>query len=149
MSVELYGFFRVSALSVSDTWSEHNGKSYKVFGEIKILSDAYQICQENGAQLPEPNNKEEMEFLASLTGNMFYFGMMFERNKEDLTWYWLSDRAPVTFFNWDVAGQCWVILYSKLVTYTLLERAITLLNILPRNSLLYSNITQECQKNSS
>ena len=110
MSVELYGFFRVSALSVSDTWSEHNGKSYKVFGEIKILSDAYQICQENGAQLPEPNNKEEMEFLASLTGNMFYFGMMFERNKEDLTWYWLSDRAPVTFFNWDVAGQCWVVL---------------------------------------
>ena len=29
------------------------------------------------------------------------------------------------------------------VTYTLLKRAITLVNILLRNSLLYSNITQE------
>ena len=35
---------------------------------------------------------------------------------------------------------------TQLVTYTLLTRANTLLNILLRNSLLYSNITQEYRK---
>ena len=35
---------------------------------------------------------------------------------------------------------------TQLVTYTLLKRAITLLNILLRNSLHYSNITQEYLK---
>ena len=35
---------------------------------------------------------------------------------------------------------------TQLVTYTLLKRAMTLLNILLRNSLLYSNITQEYRK---
>ena len=35
---------------------------------------------------------------------------------------------------------------TQLATYTLLKRAITLLNILLRNSLFYSNITQEYRK---
>ena len=45
-----------------------------------------------------------------------------------------------------VLGNTLLEVATQLVTYTLLKRAITLLNILLRNVLLYSNITQEYRK---
>ena len=54
-------------------------------------------CAQYGAILPEPKNKEENGFLASLNTHTFFFGISRQGERE---WRWESDKSLVSWTGW-------------------------------------------------
>ena len=82
------------------TTDSRTGKQYLVIDLSGDFShDRYRdLCERQGARLPEPRNEEENNFLDSLDTEMFVLGI----NDKEVEGHWVfdSDNSSVTWFNW-------------------------------------------------
>ena len=81
------------------TRDAQTGKEYAVVKTPTFNYDVNkQICESNGAILPEPRDEQENSFLVDLNTDMFLLGMTDQVSEGQ--WVWNSDGSPVTWYNW-------------------------------------------------
>ncbi|XP_067254076.1 CD209 antigen-like protein C [Chanodichthys erythropterus] len=81
--------------SVNPKWITHNFSSYYISSEWKNWTDSRQDCLQRGADLMIINNREEQEFIRTVTsGNIVWIGLT--DIDEEGVWKWVDDSTLIS-----------------------------------------------------